>query len=571
MFADTAFSLSTAAEEAGKKIGPSEEEKEEIKKPDSGAGDKPTTEQVRQEFTEVSEVAEDGIAQAGKDAVKSAEENFSGEQKNALFERLKAVVTNLRQRDDYSAATSTVSYLIQHYGKVYSHAMDATLDVAQDEVDVNAELRQAAQSFWNLISSFGDREQWELLKDRFHGVMEHAGRDPEFENLMVDLGDSLQRLLMDPSFFDSAEGDMDRLKEKTKDIKSESTLIQDIDAFLVQVKHTLRTVPEDKTLAKLIAMSRLIFDLLVKDYGDDTSNLFQDLVHVFLPLLIRSIQHIPIPRLEISGPEMDLLLENIVLEPGYTVNNSSFLPHKVRFSANRDMEITRNNSKSITTGSRNIISLSMDGLTVSAAELGYWIRLRNTPFCGFIDEGIANFALDERGIDISMDIEINPQSLGRLLSVRMVRIHVHKLDYTIQQGRWSLLWWLVSPFLKHMVRRVLEKKIAEEIVSMVHKANRELVFARERLRATRIAKPEDLTTFIKAVLARFQPGGDPNVYTRVGVDAPGEGVFKGVYAPGSVVKLWHEEEERARQARESDDQVIGIDAGWRNEIFDPVL
>lgn len=571
MFADTAFSLSTAAEEAGKKVEPSEEEKEQTKKPDGDPRGKPTAEDVRQEFAEVSEATEDGIAHAGKDAVKSAEENFSGEQKNALFQRLKVVVTNLRQRDDYSAATSTVSYLIQHYGRVYSRAMDTAVETAQEEVDVNAELRRATQSFWDLVSSFGDREQWELLKERFHAVMEHAGKDPEFENLMADLGGSLQRLLMDPNFFDSADADMDRLKEKTKEIKSESSLLQDVDSFLVQVKRTLRTVPEDKTLGKLIVLSRVIFDLLVKDYGSDTSNLFQDLIHVFLPLLIRSIQHIPIPRLEISVPEMDLLLENLVLEPGYTVNSSSFLPYKVRFSANRDMDITKLNSKTIAAGSRNVISLSLSGLSVSAAELGYWIRVRNIPFFPFSDEGLANFALDERGIDISMDVEINPQRLGRLLALRVVRVHVHKLDYTIQNSRWSFVWWLVTPFLKHMIRRVLEKKLAEQIVSIVHTVNRELVFARERLRATRIANPPELATFVKAVLARFQPDADPDIHTRIGVDAPDQGVFEGVYAPGSVVKLWHEEAERAREARDSDEQVTGINASWRSDVFDPVL
>ncbi|KAK2762656.1 hypothetical protein FQN54_000830 [Arachnomyces sp. PD_36] len=571
VFADTAFSVSTAAEDAGKKIEPSEEEIDATKKPDGNQEGPPTGEHVRQELEEISEATQDGVARAGQDAVKSAEENLSGEQKNSLFERLKAVVASLRKRDDYSTATSTVTYLIQHYGKVYSRAVDTTIDIAQDEVDVNSELRNATQSFWNVISSFGDRQQWEVLGEKFHRVMEHAGKDPEFENLMVDVGDSLQRLLMDPSFFDSADMDMNRLKEKSKDIKSESPLIQDVDTFLAQAKQTLRTVPEDKTLRKLTALSRVIYDLLVKDYGADSSNLFQDLLHVFLPLLIRGVQHVPIPRLEISVPELDLLLENVVLEPGHTVRQSSFLPYKVRLSANRDMELRKTHSKSIATDSRNIISLSMSGLSVSAEELGYWVRLRNMPFFGFRDEGIANFALDERGIDISMEIEINTESLGRMLALRAVRVHIHKLDYTIQKSRWSLMWWLVRPFLKHMVRRVLEKKIAESIVAAVHTANRELVFARERLRATRVANPQDLTTFVKAVLARLRPRENPDVYTRVGVEAPREGVFEGVYAPGSVVKLWHEEEERMREARESGDQVGGIDDSWRNEVFNPAL
>ena len=121
VFADTAFTLSTAAKEAGKKVEPSDAELDATRNPDNYyQAEPPTTEQLRQEFSEVSEVAENGVAHAGEGAIKSAEENLSGEQKNALFDRLKSVVTNLRKRDDYSTATSTVAHLIQHYGRIYS-------------------------------------------------------------------------------------------------------------------------------------------------------------------------------------------------------------------------------------------------------------------------------------------------------------------------------------------------------------------------------------------------------------------------------------------------------------------
>jgi len=89
------------------------------------------------------------------------------------------------------------------------------------------------------------------------------------------------------------------------------------------------------------------------------------------------------------------------------------------------------------------------------------------------------------------------------------------------------------------------------------------VFARERLRATRICDPDDLGTFVKAIMARLTPQEDPDLYVRVGVEQPGKGVFKGVYAPGSVVKLWNEEAARASERIED----YGMD-GWRNDIFD---
>jgi hypothetical protein len=150
--------------------------------------------------------------------------------------------------------------------------------------------------------------------------------------------------------------------------------------------------------------------------------------------------------------------------------------------------------------------------------------------------------------------------------LRGVRVCIHKLDYTVKRSKWRFLLWLTKPFLKHLVRRVLEKKIAEEIVAATFALNRELVFARERLRAARIANPQDLVTFVRAVLARLKPA-DSDVETRIGVEPLSKGAFKGVYAPGSIVKTWHEEATRAQEAIEDGDETQGLGHTWHNDIF----
>jgi hypothetical protein len=110
----------------------------------------------------------------------------------------------------------------------------------------------------------------------------------------------------------------------------------------------------------------------------------------------------------------------------------------------------------------------------------------------------------------------------------------------------------------------MEKQLATAIADAIHAANRELLFARERLRATRISDPDDLRTFIKAVMTRLTPEDDPDLYTRVGVVEPGQGVFKGKYAPGSVVKLWEEEGRKAAERIDTE----WDEGGWRNDVFD---
>jgi len=120
----------------------------------------------------------------------------------------------------------------------------------------------------------------------------------------------------------------------------------------------------------------------------------------------------------------------------------------------------------------------------------------------------------------------------------------------------------MKPLLRPIIRKTMEIQMAKAISDGIHAANRELLFARERLRATRISDPQDIRTFVKAIITRYQPEEDPDVFTAVGVRPQGS-VFKGVYAPGSVVKLY--EEEAARAGERVDDFQV---EGWRNEIFD---
>ncbi|KAI9872457.1 MAG: hypothetical protein M1830_001604, partial [Pleopsidium flavum] len=542
VFADTAFSLSGVAEEAGKKLEPSEQDKKTIQKPGSEQGPPPTAGDLGNEVTDVSKVVADGLVKTGQDAVSSLKDHVSGDEKETLLYRLKQAVLKLRKRNDYSDSVSTIGLLIKRYAKAYSRAVDETITTAQENVDTNAEVDRAVKNFWSLVSSFGDRKQWELLEQKFDKVMQHSQNDPQFESLMGDVGNSVEKLLTDPDFFEAADRKIQELRDKSKDVGSESSLRQDVNDLLEQVQVTFRTVVEDEDISKLISTSMKIMDILSPVNAATNGELVDDSLHVFVPLLIKAIQYVPIPRVEVSVPEIDILLENLIIEPGRTVNNTSFLPYKLRIETYNDLEIrkARFRTKSTVT---SLVTIKVDGLSVRADDVGFWLRA-HSGILRLADEGIASFQLDERGIDIHMDVEIGKEKLEKILTLKAVRVHVHKLSYNLRKSKFSWMAWLLKPLLRPILRKVLEKQLASAIADGLHAANRELLFARERLRATRISDPDDIRTFVKAVMARLTPEEDPDVYTAVGV-RPSKGVFNGVYAPGSVVKLWDEEAARA--------------------------
>ena len=539
---------------------PSEQDSKALEKPGADEGPPPTADDLGHQAADVSKIVGNGLVKTGQDALSSAKENISGDQKETLLNRLKQAVIKLRKRNDYSDSVSTIGILIKRYAQAYSRAADEAVSAAQNDVHTNPELDRAIKNFWSLVSSFGDKEQWHLLEQKVNNVMEHSQKDPEFESLMMDVGNSVQKLLTDPDFFESADKKIKELREKAKEVDTESTLRKDVEEALTQMQKTFRSVSEDEDISKLISTSTRIFNILSPVHSTANKDLFDDFVHVFLPLLIQAIQYVPIPRLEVSVPEIDILLENLIIEPGRTINNSSFLPYKLRVETYNDLEIRKARFRT-TSSVTSLVTVKVDGLSVRADEVGFWLRAHSGIF-RLADEGIMSFQLDERGIDIALDVEIGQEKLEKILTLKAVRVHVHKLSYTLRKSKFSWLAWLIKPLLRPIVRKVMEKQLANAIADGIHAANRELLYARERLRATRISDPQDVRTFVKAIITRLTPEEDPDVYTAVGVK-PSKGVFNGVYAPGSVVKLWEEE---ARRAGERVDDFSA--KGWRNEIFD---
>lgn len=562
VFTDTAFAIADASKEAGKRLEPSQQEQQALKEPNGDSKPAPSNADLKEGVSDVAEVLQESAGKVIGEAGRSVADKVQGDEKDTLLYRLKQAVVKLRKRQDYSDSVSTLALLLKRYAMVYSHVVADTVETAERDISINDETDLAVRNFWQFLTSFGNKKQWSELEERFRALMEHGKTDPQFDELIRQLGNALQELLTDPEFFDHAEDRFQRLRKQSEKLATGSPLRSDLDGFLAKVQSTWHSVVSDTDIAALLKTTTRLAKVLSPAQAYANPDLVADSIHIFTPLLIHAIQYLPIPRLELATPDIDLLLENLILEPGHTVNNSSFLPYRLAIETLSGLEVRKARFRT-TSAAKSLVSVRLDGLSLAASEVGFWYRLHSGPLLRFIDQGIASFALDERGIDVAIEMEIGRDSLEALLTLRNVRVKIHRLNYTLRKSKFSFLAWIFKPLIRPIVKRALEVKIASAVAEASHFANRELLYARERLRAARIAGPEDMWSFVKAVAARLVPEEDPDLYTRVGVAQPGQGVFKGVYAPGSVVKVWNEEAAKAKdRVREYERQ------GWRNDIFD---
>lgn len=564
VLADTANELSEAAEIAATQIEPPDSQSQALKEPGNEEWPVPTTGDLLDEATEITDSVVDGVKATGQAAEDSLKDKLKGDEKDSLLFRLKSAVTKLRKRNDYSESVSMIGLLIKRYAKIYSRAADETIGTLQDDLETNEELDRAVQLGWQLLSSFGKKEAWNELEARFKKVVEHAQTDTEFEDLMGDIASSIQDVLMNPGFFESSNYKNVDEKWNRTETTTLSPLRQDIDGLVKQARLTCETVADDDDVSRIIRNSLRIWSILSPVQGGTNDELLVDTYSVFIPLLIQAIQYIPIPRLEVSAPEIDLLLENLILEPGRTINHTSFLPFKLNINTNNDLTIRKARYRT-TSSLTTLVTVNLQGLSIRADEVGFWLRAHKG-LLRLADEGIASLELDDRGIDIAIDFEVGKDHIEKILSLRSVKVKIHHLNYTLRRSKFACLAWLFKPIVRRIIRRVLERKLSSAIEDGIHAANRELVYARERLRATRISDPKDLHTFVRAIITRLIPEEDPDLYTNIGIvgGATKQGnVFAGVYAPGSIVKLWQEEAQEAGE-RVEDNEV----KGWRNEIFD---
>lgn len=560
IFRDTAFTLADVSKKAAEKVEPSKEEHDKLTHANGNTRPAPTNDDLQEDVTQVSQAVTEGAIEVFDEATQSIKEHAQGEERDVLVHRLKQTVLNLRKRTDYSESVSTLSRLLRRYLLVYSHAAADTLQAVEEDTDTNAEADRALHNFWILITSFGNREDWDQVEKSFQALVEDSKFDPNFDELVKQLGNLVQDMLKDPDFFDNAEKRFKDLRAKAGELSGGTSIRDDLDVFFGKLHNAFRSVADDQDVKKLLRTSDRILHLLSPATQYVNNDLLADSINVFVPMLIQAVQYIPIPRLEVTTPGIDLLLENLILQPGRTVNHTSFLPYKLNVATYNDLEVRKARVRT-TSSLKSLMNIKISGMSLAADDMGYWFRV-HSGLLRLVDEGLAGFFVDERGIDISLDLEICKERLEEIVTLRDVKVTIHKLNYKLSRSKFSFFAWILKPLIRPIVRKALEIKIAAAIADGLHALNREMLYARERLRATRIANPTDLYTFARAVLARLAPAPDPDVDARVGVK-PGAGVFRGRYAPGSLVQLWEEEGRMAEQ------RVYEYEReGWKNDIFD---
>ena len=317
-----------------------------------------------------------------------------------------------------------------------------------------------------LIERFANSTSADDLFDALNLIYKDAQSDPELRNWFKAVDTYIRKCLQQSGYV---------LEQASTD---EGNRLYDQGQFLLRERyrdHTNRLLDEFKFLA-----TQFEEDPLNKAFGDSVQKLFLDLGNdengkpvfkkhlvtdlssVILPAFFESVRYVPIPRIEVSDPQVDAIVENLVIESDNLMPNS--------------LEITSDNffrwgRKTVASVNKNRIVVAVSGVQMDLRDVSYYVK-RKQGFPALSDKGVMDIFMGGEGFSFKLGLETSEKSdKTHFFKVSTVKVDIKHLKLKVKQSNHKLLFAIAKPLLMSVVKPALTKVIEKQIADSVRQGD----------------------------------------------------------------------------------------------------
>lgn len=453
-------------------------------------------EQVKQNISE--NISEDD-KQAAREARDRQRERFNNyikgkmpeERREQTIWRLKKMVVEVQGHQDYQRAIETLLSLAERYA---GHSKDLAVQgkgTVKGAHDDDA-LQLAEADLKTLLERFANSTSFDDLIDSINQVYKDAEQDPELRNWFRQLDTYIRKCLQQQGFImeDAANDEWNQIYDHGHDLlrgryRGHTDRVADEFKFLGQ---QFDEDPQNRKFANSITK-------LFNDLGQDESgkpafkpHLIKDITEVILPAIFENVRYIPIPRIEYSDPQIDAVVENLVIE------GDNLAPNVLEFGSDNYWRWGR---KSITSKNKNKVMLSVSGVQMDLRDVSYYVK-RKQGFPSVTDKGVMDVFMGGSGFSFKVEMETaDPSDKIHYFKINKVSTDIKNLQIKVKKSNHKLLFSMFKPLLlkvmRPVIQRVLEKQIKDsvnQLDSIIHDIKLEAEKAAEE--AMRNPDPENI-------------------------------------------------------------------------------
>ncbi|RMZ76849.1 hypothetical protein DV738_g4718, partial [Chaetothyriales sp. CBS 135597] len=387
------------------------------------------------------------------------------ERRDQAIYRLKKMIVEIQGHSDYQQAVETLLSLAETYtaeGQDLARHGAGTVKGAFEDKD----LKRVETDLKTLIERFANYTSTDDLFDSIRAVYTAADHDPELRNWFKSLNKFIRRALQDQGYIlqDSATEEWNALQDKGHYLARERYRSQ-FDHVLDEFKffnHQFEQDPQNRAFAQ--AIEKLFLDLGRDHHGkiEFKPHLVKDVTEVILPSILENVRYIPIPRIEVSDPNFDAVVENIVIE------SDNLFPNVAEFATDHYTRLGRGHIKN---RHDNKIRIAVSGIQADIRDVAYYIK-KKQGFPSLTDRGVLDIFLGGDGFSFKLAAR-NAQDKDRshFVVVDKVEVSVKHLVIKIKKSNHKLLFTIAKSILINILRPLIQKVLEKEIKSNFEKAD----------------------------------------------------------------------------------------------------
>ena len=420
-----------------------------------------------------------------------------------------------------------------------------------------------------LIERFANSTSTDDLWDSLNVLYADAQRDPELRGWFKNVDTYIRKCLQQTGFImeDASNDEGNKLYDQGRFLLREryrdhtNRLLDEIKFLSAQFEED----PQNKAFGN--SMQKLFNDLGNDENGKPAfkPHLLKDLSSVILPQAFERIRYVPIPRIEISDPQVDAIVENLVVESDNLMPNS--------------LEVTSDNyfrwgRKSVKSANRNKIEIAVSGVQMDLRDVSYYVK-RKEGFPSITDKGILDLSFGGTGLSFKVGLQTvdNSDKSHHFFTVSSVKVDISNLKIKMKQSNHKLLFNFAKPLLLRAVKPALMKVIEKQIKDTIMKGDAYAWGIQQEVnRAVEDAKndPENAANIFQryytAVQNRIAQGKEQadrvkakadNTKANVAITQQ-DSIFKNISLPGGISSKATEYKELAQKGDKWESPVFGI-------------
>jgi hypothetical protein len=203
------------------------------------------------------------------------------------------------------------------------------------------------------------------------------------------------------------------------------------------------------------------FQKLFKDLGRDTDgkvtfkkDLVRDLRDIIVPGIFENVRYVPVPRIEVSDPMVDVVVENLCIE------SDNLLPNVVEFGSDNYFRWGR---KKISNKRDNKIMISMSGIQADLRDVSYYIK-KKQGFPSITDRGIMDIFLGGEGLSVKIAASTAQKNdKESFVKLDKVNVSIKHMNIKLKKSSHKILFNTFKPMLFRVVRPALQKVVEGQI------------------------------------------------------------------------------------------------------------